>query len=398
MTLGQGSDQGPVDQINLAGRLFLTCRDLDEVYKRTALFLAELAGCTRVAVYAFDAQTEHLSVRATHNLADGTPADFELDLTDAPIIQDSIARVGTVIAHEPGRTAALPRRILRRFEVNGSLGVTPLVSRDSGVVGFACFDRDGQRFDLTPTELALHRACGELAGLAIQNAINQQQAITLATAIERSAIAADLHDGITQRLFSAHLKIDELLDDAEKEPATRNRLLREIRADLEQGSQQLRTALHQLSQPPQNGSTPLIEELRELLMHFADRTGIVVDLEHRGTVREPATRHRALLVRATREALWNIEKYANATEVAIRVAFGHVWCVLEIDDDGEGDTTSIRRRLNFSRSAFGLGSLQRDARALGGRVWISNARRLGGVSLSLSLPLPPPTSDQASRP
>lgn len=391
MTAGHAPDQDPISQINLAGRIFLTCKDRDEVYHRTALFLTELAGCTRVAVYSFGPETDQLTVRVTHNIPHGTPADFELDLANAPIIQESLVQPATVVVHDPARTGALPRRILRCFDVTGSLGVTPLVSRDFGVVGFACFDRNGERFDLTASELALHRACGELAGLAIQNAFNQEQAIDLATTVERSAIAADLHDGVTQLLFSAHLKLDELLEHQDMEPGARNRLLRDIRVDLEQGSQQLRTALHQLTQPAQSGARPLIEELRELLLHFADRTGIVVDIEHRGVVREPGARPRALLIRATREALWNIEKYANATEVLVRIAFGQVWCVLEIDDDGEGDTISIRRRLNFSRSAFGLGSLQRDARALGGRVWVSNARRLGGVSLSVSLPLPPAT-------
>jgi signal transduction histidine kinase len=396
---------GPADRpledqpnpVNAAGRLFLTCRDLEEAFQRTALGLSELAGCERVAVYDFDAETSELAVRATHNLDARRPADFDLVVGEAPIIRQSLDRLETVVVHNPRPSTALPARILRRFGVRNSLGLTPLVSRDLGVVGFAFFDRGGRPFELADDEVALFRAFGELAGLAIQNARYQGQALALAATLERSTIAADLHDGVTQLLFSARLKVDELLEDDAMDLEQRNRLLREIGDDLEQGSQQLRTALHQLSRPSDEGTTPVVDELRALLRHFADRTGIVVDLEQRGEVVEPTGRHRALIVRTGREALWNIEKYANATEVLIRIAFGQVWCVLEIDDDGEGDTTTIRRRLNFSRSAFGLGNLQRDARALGGRVWVSKARRLGGVSVSLSLPLPKPGSGRTGQ-
>jgi hypothetical protein len=36
---------------------------------------------------------------------------------------------------------------------------------------------------------------------------------------------------------------------------------------------------------------------------------------------------------------------------------------------------------------FGLCSLADEARRLGGRIWISGAARLGGISLSLSVPV-----------
>ncbi|MGH3466751.1 MAG: hypothetical protein ACRDQF_03335, partial [Thermocrispum sp.] len=64
------------------------------------------------------------------------------------------------------------------------------------------------------------------------------------------------------------------------------------------------------------------------------------------------------------------------------------WWTVEIEDDGVGDSADVRTRLSQPVGlSFGLSSLADEAARLGGRLWVSRAQRLAGISLSVSVPV-----------
>jgi signal transduction histidine kinase len=93
--------------------------------------------------------------------------------------------------------------------------------------------------------------------------------------------------------------------------------------------------------------------------------------------------------RAAQEALTNISKHANCTEVRIELSDAEGMLTLEITDNGCGIMPAEREKPH----AFGIKGLQERARTVGG--WLDVSSRLGqGTSITLSVPLTnPPAKD-----
>jgi two-component system NarL family sensor kinase len=152
---------------------------------------------------------------------------------------------------------------------------------------------------------------------------------------ERGRVARELHDGISQILVSVRYAL---------ELAERRLTKGDIRAgeSLRKGIASLATAIQEvrrISRDLRPGSLDdlgLGPALKTLIDEFAERTGIKAELEtvvFRNRLDEEA---KIALFRIAQEALTNIERHADATEVQIRI-FGHRGgATLRIQDNGKG--------------------------------------------------------------
>jgi len=164
-------------------------------------------------------------------------------------------------------------------------------------------------------EQRLFTALAQRAALAIENAQLYEQAQQLAVVEERGRLARDLHDAVTQTLFSSSLIAEALPTLWESDQKQGRQLLKELRQLSRGALAEMRTLLLEL-RPTALVEANLGDLLRQLAEAVTGRTGIpvTVALEHLCAL--PSEAHVALY-RIAQEALNNVVKHANARHVEV---------------------------------------------------------------------------------
>jgi two-component system, NarL family, sensor histidine kinase LiaS len=183
-----------------------------------------------------------------------------------------------------------------------------------------------------------------VASIAQQQALAEQNARIQ----ERARISRDLHDAISQNLFSLRTLIDGLqtaigsgAETTALQPhialleQTTNTMTREMRALLLE------------MRPPQLEGLSLTEALEALAEAYTSRLGIAVTTTIAPIVLNVATEQ--TLLRIAQEALSNAARHANATMIMLSLAPKEQMACLRITDNGRG------MNLNESSKKHGLG-------------------------------------------
>lgn len=199
----------------------------------------------------------------------------------------------------------------------------------------------------------------------------QQLAAAKAALEERERLARELHDSVSQSLFSIELNAgaaEALLDrDAAK---ARQRIAR-LRAAAHEALGDLRALIAELRPPALEGKR-LDEALRDYAQALEDGEGldIVVETHMTGELdREAETE----LFRIGYEALTNVVKHAEASQAWVELAVTPPSFRLRIADDGVGMPNTPA---NGARPTFGLSGMRERAALLGARLSIGS--RAGG--------------------
>jgi signal transduction histidine kinase len=210
------------------------------------------------------------------------------------------------------------------------------------------------------------------AAVAVTNARLYQHAQIAAAISERERIARDLHDAVTQTIFSANLIIDALpaqLPDAS--PAVSANLL--LLSKLTKGAlAELRTLLLEL-RPDNLTNTPLERLLSHLAEAFTGRMGTPVTMQANcapNYVTPPPVQRAAY--RIAQEALNNIAKHANAEHVSINLVVRPGQVRLAVFDDGCGFAVQ-----QFSDRGLGLSIMRDRAADVGAQFWIDGTPGMG---------------------
>jgi two-component system, NarL family, sensor kinase len=164
-----------------------------------------------------------------------------------------------------------------------------------------------------------------------------------ASAQERRRIASDLHDGVVQDVAGVAFGLAPLAENAQRRGDEReSRVLRDSARTLRQGVRDLRTLLVEIH-PPSLESTGLEAALSDLLSPLKTE-GIATELY---VAEEAATGSNGdtLVYRVAREALRNVQKYAEADSVRIAVTRPAPETTrLVVTDDGRGFSAAERER------------------------------------------------------
>jgi len=156
---------------------------------------------------------------------------------------------------------------------------------------------------------------------------------------ERRRIARDLHDSTAQHLVALGIGITHLQivvrQAGSLNSATARRLIDDMRTTLSQAHDEIRT-LSLLLHPPELDGAHIADALRRFVAGFARRTGIrarlIVDDGLSCRSADTAT----ILMRIAQEALINVYRHANATEVTVELRAADDALVLKIIDNGKG--------------------------------------------------------------
>jgi signal transduction histidine kinase/streptogramin lyase len=218
-------------------------------------------------------------------------------------------------------------------------------------------------------EIRLFSALAQRAALAIENAQLYERTQELAILEERSRLARDLHDAVTQTLFSASLIAEALPELWKMDEEQGWQLLRDLRQLSRGALAEMRSLLVEL-RPSALVEADLGDLMRQLADAIAGRKGIEIDVQVEGDCQVPDDVHVALY-RIAQEALNNIVKHADAEKAIIclesqtsRSTNGHACKVLlSIEDNGCGfDQASI------PAERMGLHILKERAEAVGARL------------------------------
>ncbi|MDX1614143.1 MAG: two-component regulator propeller domain-containing protein [Candidatus Promineifilaceae bacterium] len=243
------------------------------------------------------------------------------------------------------------------------LGV-PLFLDEALWGGLILFYKQPRSF--TDEDLELGFTFADQATLAVANAELQEQVRASAVVSERNRLARDLHDAVTQTLFSASLLAETIPALWENDPDEGRALLGELRLLTRGALAEMRTLLLEL-RPAALEETALRDLLRQLAEAFTGRSGVPVRLELADTLHVTAP-VRVALYRVAQEALNNISKHARPSGVELSLHQSGQAVHLEIRDDGQGfDPEAVKG------DHLGLNIIRERVQSFGGRVRINSA-------------------------
>jgi len=183
-------------------------------------------------------------------------------------------------------------------------------------------------------ERRLFIALAKRAAMAIENAQLYEQAQFAATIEERQRLARELHDAVTQTLFSSSLIADVLPRIWERNPDEGHRRLEELRQLTRGALAEMRTLLLEL-RPAALVEVELSDLLRQLGEAFTGRSRIPIQVEVDSDIQIPPD-VKVGLYRIAQEALNNVAKHAGASQVRLEVHEHNKELEMSIVDNGRG--------------------------------------------------------------
>jgi signal transduction histidine kinase len=234
----------------------------------------------------------------------------------------------------------------------------------------------------TAQDQELLRLLAAHAAIALINARLYERSRELSIMEERNRIARELHDAVTQKLFSLRLTADAAATLLDRDPARAAAALATVRQLAAEATGELRAVMVGLRPVDLAG-----DGLDVALRKQAD----LLDRVHRASVRFDgvpvaglsAARQEAAY-RIAQEALHNALRHANPTLVRISLASQEDTMLLEITDDGDGFDADATPHTAASQR-LGLLSMRERAHAVGGRLSV-DSRPGGGATVRLVVP------------
>jgi signal transduction histidine kinase len=217
------------------------------------------------------------------------------------------------------------------------------------------------------------------AAIALTNARLYERSRELSVLQERSRLARELHDAVSQKLFSirAHARAAAVL--AARDPFDPARVRTEIDVVGVLGAEahaELRAVIDGLA-PPDLEAAGLAESLRSYAVLAGRAHGVPVTFTA-ADLPALAGQVEAALYRVGQEALHNALRHAGASAVRVTMKRTARRVVLEVADDGHGFAAGL------PSSGMGLASMRERAAAAGGALAIRSGE--SGTLVRMTVP------------
>lgn len=344
-----------------------TSLDLVTVLERSLERVLDVMGCGVGGFYLLDESREVLQVAAWQ----GAPPDVVDEFRTVPRDRGFL---GWIVGHgEPlvvrdvlEHPQTLPY-VVPASDAGGALAFAgaPVHAKGEILGAVGVISRPGRQF--TAEEVALLASIADQVGVAAENARLYQQAEQLAILQERERLARDLHDSVTQSLYSANLMVETARRAAQAgDMAEVERYLLRL-GEVNGGAlREMRLLLHQL-RPLDLEGEGLVGALQRRLDAVEARTGIEVRLLAEDDLRLPPAAEDALY-RIAVEALNNALKHAGAASVTVQIRRLGGRVEMAVTDDGHGFYPEDVE----GRGGMGLLTMRQRAERLGGTFEIES--------------------------
>jgi len=344
---------------------------LDEVLQALVDITVDILQADKSSLMVCDEKQGKLVVRVARGFRPETLAQMYFLLGEGTA--GHVAATGEPVIVEDTRTDS---RIVKRSAIVEPEGIRSFMQVPIKVGGevFGVFSADyAQPRAFGDDEQRLFIALAQRAALAIDTAQLYEQSQQLVVVQERNRLARELHDAVTQTLFSASLIAEALPPLWESDQAEGRQLLQELRQLSRGALAEMRTLLLEL-RPAALVEAGLGDLLRQLGEAVTGRKGVPVTVSVGGEHAIPDDVHVALY-RIAQEALNNVVKHARASQVTVSLRHSppagqeEVGAIVElcISDNGRGFDPGC-----VPSDRLGLGIIRERAQAIGASVKIDS--------------------------
>ncbi len=344
-------------------------RSLDGILADIVGQASRLLGARAAAVYRLERGAGRLVIQAAHGLPDSRSDKANISFSEPKIARAAAEHQPFLHCdlHQENVTRGDPFYARREWLVaSGFLAVlgVPLVAGDEFYGILALYYDAPRRFPEDDVRLAV--TVGEHVALAVENARTRSQAQMAAVAAERDRIARDLHDSVTQTLFSACL-IAEVLPHLWLRNRDEGRRRLDELISLTRGAlAEMRTLLLELH-PSSIADTPLCDLLRQLADGIAARAQLPIRMDIDCECGDLPTDVKIVLYRTAQEALNNVARHARASEATIRLRCRTEGLKLLIADNGCGFDSET-----FEPDHLGLSIMRERSHDIGASIAIES--------------------------
>jgi signal transduction histidine kinase len=252
-------------------------------------------------------------------------------------------------------------------DMRSFLGV-PIHARGEVIGAFYLTEKEGApRF--TELDRELIEMLAAHAAIAITNARLYEQSRELSILSERNRLALELHDVVSQKLFSLNLSAESAATLLARDPDAAGVQLDRVRSLAREALAELRSLILGL-RPADLDSDGLEGALRKEAAMLSRVHGIEVELRadcpQAIDSKRPET---AEILRIADEALHNAVRHGAPRHVTVTLASRDAALRLQVSDDGSGfDPQDPELRSHH----LGLASMEERARQLGGRLELAS--------------------------
>lgn len=368
--------------LNRIAQVVAMAGDLQDTLEISAKITAELLGARATLFTLPENENAELQVLAGFEEHTGTFAttDRAYPLNEMPITRRALASGETEII--PNLQALpLPNPARNQVVALGLnvLMLTPLKVRGE-VIGLMAIglDRPGRTF--TSEEIAMAETIAGDIAAAIENARLTEQTRRAAVDAERQRLARELHDSVTQSLYSLTLMSSGWGSMARQgtleDPASS---FDQLGAIAQQALKGMRLLIHQL-RPSILDEVGLLGALQARLDVVELRSNMESRLLIQGDVDNLPQDLEEQLFNIAQEALNNSLRHADASEVIVKIQVDERGVVLSVEDDGKGFDPGE------DSAGLGLVTMRERAESIGGDLAITSTP-LGGAKVVVSAPL-----------
>ncbi|MFI6050018.1 GAF domain-containing sensor histidine kinase [Streptomyces violascens] len=240
--------------------------------------------------------------------------------------------------------------------------------------------RRGDRCGFTEHDEELLRLLAQHAAIALTNARLYERSRELTIAEERSRLAHELHDAVSQKLFSLRLTAQAAAALVDRDPVRAKGELQQVAALAAEAADELRAAVVEL-RPAALEEDGLVHTLRTQIQVLDRAHAARVTFDNQGVRALPPAQEEALL-RVAQEALHNALRHSGAGRVDVVLERRGQGAVLRITDNGRGFEPSRVRRAGRH---LGLVSMRHRASGVGGRLTVQSAPG-EGATIEMEVP------------
>jgi PAS domain S-box-containing protein len=354
-----------LDLLNRLGQELGATLDLPRVLEQVSRAVREVVAAAGSLVWLWDEEDPDWIVCRAAFQPDLARSPLNLRLRSGEGIIGWVAQQGKIAIVSRAQEDPRFSRVIDAhtgFQTHSILAV-PLQVRDTVIGVLEVLNKSEGEF--SGHDRLLIETLAASVAIAIENARLYDQARQTAAAAERSLLARELHDAVSQTLFSASVIAESLPRLWERDPDKVWRGLEQLQRLTKGALAEMRTLLLEL-RPTALVEAELGDLLRQLTEAFASRTPVKVSLKVEEQRSLPPEVQIALY-RMTQEALNNVTKHARATQVTVSLRSQPEGVGLRIKDDGRGfDPARIKP------GRLGLNILRERAEAIGATLQITS--------------------------
>jgi signal transduction histidine kinase len=252
------------------------------------------------------------------------------------------------------------------------LGV-PIVAKGDIIGAFYLTEKEGApRF--TAADEQIIEVLAAHAAIAIENARLFEASRELSVVEERNRLARELHDAMTQNLFSLTLTAEAATGLVRTDPARAEAEIDRVRALARDTQAELRSLIFEL-RPPQLDADGLVATVGKDLEILGRAHGLKAELRVDGSP-ELDSDVEVELYRIVQEALNNAVRHARAETITVEVDASDGGITITVRDDGVGFDPGARA---IRERRLGLTSMRERAERLGATFSVESAREAGTV-------------------